>query len=306
MPEAFDKLQPFSFAGHKFPYKSYSIRGGIRDHVHEYPHSPGGAPEKLGRKLYEIQVNGIFLEEKAMQASQRARYGAQLFLAQVNGLRALFEDQVTDSLVIPHVGSIKAYAIGWEEKADTRNRSGIEVDMTFREDQEGAFVFEVLQLGPTTLPERVDTLDDVRARLYAGRQEPSLFAQINTVANSLLAIKDQNDLYGSLIASKIYSLSALLGRVDTEVDDMNDPDNLELLEAVHALWDAVNQLGNDMQSKSVDLRNFTVPLLMSVTDVSNAIYGNASKATDIMQLNALENPMAIPAGTSVRYYPVAA
>jgi hypothetical protein len=204
------------------------------------------------------------------------------------------------------VGSIKAYAIGWEEKADTRNRSGIEVDMTFREDQEGAFVFEVLQLGPTTLPERVDTLDDVRARLYAGRTEPGLFAQINTVANSLLAIKDQNALYGSLIASKIYSLSALLGRVDTEVGDMNDPDNLELLEAVHALWDAVNRLGNDMQSKSVDLRSFTVPLLMSVTDVSNAIYGNSSKATDIMQLNALENPMAIPAGTSVRYYPVAA
>jgi hypothetical protein len=68
----FDSLQAFQFGEFLFPFRSYSIKGGMREHLHEFPHG-GIAPEKLGRKLYEISVTGLFLEPEALLPAQRAR-----------------------------------------------------------------------------------------------------------------------------------------------------------------------------------------------------------------------------------------
>ena len=57
----FDNLERASFAGYAFPVSDVEVTGGLRDHVHEYPHSPGGAPEKLGRKLYEFSFTSPML-----------------------------------------------------------------------------------------------------------------------------------------------------------------------------------------------------------------------------------------------------
>ncbi|HYO95475.1 MAG TPA: hypothetical protein VER33_13225 [Polyangiaceae bacterium] len=40
---------------------------------------------------------------------------------------------------------------------------------------------------------------------------------------------------------------------------------------------------------------------MSVSDVAVALYGSNARAVEIMQLNALADPVAIRAGTQIRY-----
>ena len=60
MPAPFDLLKAMSFNGVAFPYKSYRVKGAFRKHIHEFPHIAGGAPEKLGRSLYEVSVSVDF------------------------------------------------------------------------------------------------------------------------------------------------------------------------------------------------------------------------------------------------------
>ena len=303
MAGIFDQLQTFAFGGYKFPARSYSVHGAIRDHVHEYPHSPGGSPEKLGRRLYEVRVTGVFVEDNALPPAHRGKYGGSLFTRQLNLLRALWDEQTTDTLVLPHIGSLQAYALTWDEKADSRNRSGVEVDIVFREDQESTQLAVSVDIGATTFPERADNFASVVAQLYGNEPTPNLFAQINSVANSLIAIKDQSDLYGNLIASKIAGLNALLAQADKAVRDLDQPDNLQLLESFLSLWDSAQGLARDTANKGGDMRTFVVPVLMTVGDVSTALYGTPSKGTDLMALNPLDEPLAIPAGTKIRYYP---
>lgn len=303
---AFDNLKTFGFAGYKFPVRNYSIRGAIRDHVHEYPHSPGGAPEKLGRRLYEVRATALFVEESALPPAHRNRYGSVLFTRMLNELRAIWETQKTDELVLPHIGSVQAYAIEWDERSDGRNRSGVEVDLVFREDQDTESLAVSVDIGASTFPERADTFASVVAQLRALDSSFSLFAQINAIANSIIAIKDQSDLYGNLIASKIAGLDALLRRADKAVPELDHPDNIFALEAFLALWDSTRELAKDTGNKGAEMQAFVVPVQMSVGDVSSAIYGTPGKGTELMALNPLDDPLEIPAGTKIRYYPLAA
>ena len=54
------------------------------------------------------------------------------------------------------------------------------------------------------------------------------------------------------------------------------------------------------------LVTFTVKRTMSVVEISKAIYkGDATKAVEIMRLNALDDPFSVSGGTIVRYYQAA-
>lgn len=322
MSAIFDQFPAASFGGFKFPFRTYSIKGGVRDHVHEYPHSPGGAPEKLGRKLYELSFDALFFEPAVLSPEQRARYEDDLFgdqVSQLNALRGLFEAQQTAELVVPHLGKIQAYAINWDEKADTKNRSGVEATITFREDQDAEFAFQIVA-GPsvTSLQEKISNVNLQRAQIYQQpdftdsvrqqlraqfRTEPSIWATFDSIANSILAIQGSAQLYGSLYQSKLVGLTRLCQRLDTEVAEFNNPDFCQFLEALHQLWFTAQQLAQDVEQRQRAFRFYTTVLPMAIGDVSAAIYGSTEFAVDLMRLNALEDPLAIPAGTRIAYYP---
>lgn len=299
MPTPFDQLKSFSFNNIPFPYQRFSVSGGLRDHVHEYPHTAGGAPEKLGRKLYEIQVTANF------QAALWTKKYANLWPNDLGVLRALFEDQTTSDLHIPTIGTIKAYAVSWNEIATAQNRSGVEVELTFREDQESAFlVAGVLQLGTGAMKSKVEEFENLAAQTVPGK--PSIFDTIIDAANFVLSFKDQFDLYGSLLESKILSLVSLMNEADRQLKELDDPTNYAVLDAFQDLWLSVLQLQRDIRERGESFRFFTTPMTMALQDVSSRIYGDASRSAELLQLNALEDPFDIPANTVIRYYDVAA
>jgi len=77
MPNAFENLRKTAFDGIEFPIESIKVKGGLRFHVHEYPHVPGGDAEKLGRRLYEIEIVGNFeLKSLALAAIFTATWRA--------------------------------------------------------------------------------------------------------------------------------------------------------------------------------------------------------------------------------------
>lgn len=287
---AFDNLKPMSFAGIKFPYKSYSVKGSYRKHVHEYPHVAGGAPEKLGRTLYEIEVEVDF------RGDLHSKKYPQL-ITDLGVLRTLWENGDTAELHIPHIGTIKAFADDWTERAKNTDRSGISTTIRFIEDQESAFlVLDTIQI-------RTADFNDASYAIQAQpKSNASLWSTINNAITAVLAVRDQADLYGSLVAAKIDSLASLLKQADETLDELNDPANNELLEALHRLWDATLSLRNDLLAQDDYLREFNVPITMTVAQAAAAIWGDSSRGGELMQLNVLADPLAIPPLTKLRYY----
>jgi len=288
----FALFRPASFEGIRFAWKTYDIRGGIRDHVHEYPHVHGGDAEKLGRKLYEISFSPI------MHAGLVPQRYQDIFPLKLRELRELFESQKTGTLVIPHIGEIKAYALSWTERADANNISGLDVEWTFREDASGSFgqklIIDTKKLAAATRDWTIET--------NVFKPRPNIFDQISDLALGILAIKDQLDLYGSLVAAKIEGLVSLIQEADAQVESLKDPDNYGALYSLQRLLDSTVDLANDIANRGQGLQIFTVLYTSTISDVAVSIYGSSAKAAEIMQLNTITNPLSIPAGTKLVYY----
>jgi hypothetical protein len=293
MPNVYEGFPLASFEGAEFPWETYSIVGGVRDHVHEYPHRDGGDTEHLGRKLYEVKFTPVF------QAGLLPERYARLFPDRLQAIRRLFESSAVGDLVIPHIGSIKAKAISWAETARSNNVSGVDVEWTFREDMSGVFGQDFVML-TNSLQSK---LTDWQIEVDRLPERPSIFDRINDVALQVLQIKGSADIYGGLISAKVDGLLALMQLADTTVDELQDPDNYFLLDQMGRLMGAVVDVGRDVASKGQELKVYTVPMTMSVGDVSSAVYkGDTTRGAEIMQLNTLFDPLAVPAGERLLYY----
>lgn len=292
---AFSKLQRAGFAGIQFPISSLEVRGGLRDHVHEYPHAPGGAPEKLGRKLYSIRMVGNF------QATFRSY--PNLWPLSLSKLRALFELQVTDDLVIPTIGTIKAYCHDWSQVATSAILSGEVATFEFYEDQSSLFLVDrLITTQAANLQTQLARMDAAAVLAdFSKSPRTGLFDAISNAVNGVLAFKDTNDALGDLLVAKVLATADLCAQAD-RLPMMNDPRNSKLADALHDLWDTLQSQAQNIINKQSPVRIYTVPSTMAVSDVSRAIYGDTTHAVELMQLNALEDALAIPAGTKVRYY----
>jgi prophage DNA circulation protein len=296
MPTLFEQLTRAGFAGIEFPYETMRVRGGLRDHVHEYPHQPGGAPEKMGRKAYEFeftcQFQGTFAQYPGLWPKRLAK------------LRDLWEAEATDTLVIPTIGKIKAYAFDWEQEATNKILSGERVTVKFREDQESAFLIEQLI---TVQTNRIKTKGDRFAK-EAAKVTPreGLFDSITDAVNSVLSVVDTVQTYGNLVEAKLLNLSALCQEADQRLDALNDVTKWQLLDALHELWASSNELNQNIQRKLGKLVPFKLPFPMSIQDIATQIYGDTERVVELLQLNPIQDPFLIPAGFELRYIQAAA
>lgn len=312
----FDRFQRASFAGIAFPVSEITIDGAIRDHAHEYPHAPGGAPEKLGRKLYVFQMRAMF------HSTFRDYPG--LYPLGWNRLRNKFEAELTDDLVVPTLGTLKAYAMTWRETANARARSGVAVELSFREDLQDAFTANALVVSSDT------GLDQSRQRLALQAQifaqtppgqlmldglpdtelppdptkatELSLLASIDAAASAVFAIRDQIELANTVAETQVLRLLSLcqaLAARPALLDMRNHP----LRDALYDVWSAGDERRRDIARRRQHVLVYVTPLpRMSVIDVSRAVYGDANHAIQILQLNKLADPFLIQRGTQLRVY----
>lgn len=296
----FDELKPFKFSDIEFPFKTYRIQGGVRKHEFNFPHTPGGVTELLGRKLYEIHVTASFTQ--GLVKKYPNLWGS---LAK---LRKLFERQVTGFANIPHIGIMQVFADSWTESATDKNRSTVEVEMVFTEDLTGVDdrldPFRLQFNGIAAASSSLDTFnaEALRQQLLLDNNTQNIFSAINDVCSSVLGIKDQADLYGSLIISKIDSATAILKDADQQVNELNNPDFWPLLDALQDLWFSMISLQQDVQQTGAPLKVFTLPIRMGISQASTAIFGDSTMAVELMQLNMIDDPLSIPAGFQIKYY----
>jgi prophage DNA circulation protein len=304
---AADLLPQTQFGDIIFPAESHVIHGSGRKHIHEYPHRPGGAPEKLGRGLYTISIKGLF-------HNKFPKYGPALYPAAMNLLRAMYEAQETHDLVHPSVGTIKAFISDWRQSKTARVRSGETVDIEFQEDslelhsateffdaaQSGAFADKTAALAAQA--------NDIQNFFDFGfsQNDVALFDAIQNVGNSILALRDTADIYGSRLGAELDRMANLCSKLVDESAALSNPAAWPIVDILRDLWAAALSASKDLQSKRKPLQTFVVPRTMSIIEVSTILYdGDGTRSDDLLALNGARvvSAVAVRAGTSILYYP---
>ncbi len=294
MPELFWQLPHASFGAIQFPVTKVSVKGGARQHTHEYPKSPGGAPEKLGRKLYTISIDAVF------DAGLLPPWDENLWPGALSELFDLFDTQVTADLMIPTVGMIKAFCTTWSKEMEVKSmRAGEKAQLEFLEDQSGAFLYEgIINVRTGTMVEQAKRL----SAAAAASTKPGIFSAALAALRAIQTSIDRMEMYGRVLEAQVQQ--ALYAFEDLASNFMFDsPANAQMLEDVLAAWEMVLKLQTDLLfQQSNPLVNYITTRDMSVGDVSADYYGNVDQAVNIMRMNDLADPLRIPRNTQLLIY----
>ena len=288
-----------SFAGIAFPVSDIEVTGGMRHHVHEYPHSPGGVPEKLGRKLYRVRFSAWFHELSGTAAEQFPG----LWPEGLARLRAILDGGTTEDLVVPTVGTIKAFAVEWSQKYSTAQAiDGEKVSLEFLEDQDGLSLSAAIELGANSIEQAAETLDAAAAlRDYTKKRKPGLFEQINDAVGAFTALKDQAGLASSLISAKIEGIKSLCSQLESTVEFMGSADAHPIASAARNLWFAADEVVSNLVVPASKTLAYVVPSTTTVVALSQQLYGTTTKVEDLLRLNTFRDPYKVMAGTQVLY-----
>lgn len=329
MPSVFRELQRASFDGIEFPISRCEVIGGLRDHVHEYPHSPGGAPEKLGRRLYTIRMSAVF-------DARLLGYNENLWPGDLADLRDRFEQQTTARLVIPTIGTIDAYCFNWSQLASSERQSGETAELEFREDQSKAFLFEGLvnvdltgyqdaitefdetlrplmeggtlqpngtvtpPLVPAPTPRRALTKAEAFAMLR--QRDADILQKISQGFVEALSFADRGELYATQVQAKALQVIAGCEQAYRTVEILKRPLMWRELRAMKRVWENARTLHDRAAGTANRILLYRTPAPMSVTDVSRALYGDTQRAVLLLKLNAFRDAFQIPRDTVVRYF----
>lgn len=293
----FDSVQRASWAGFEFPVSEISIVGAGRLFVHEYPHADGGNLEPLGRKPYIIRMHMQFDEGNF---NYPGNYPTTL-----DSIRFVAESGQSAKLVIPNVGSIQAFCPMWQQKWTSARRSGEDAEYEWIEDQSATLkqVFFTGIASAASMQQSSSDLESFKPKLDALGVDPSLLDKVLAGVNDVLAIRDQADLTAAIASAKIESLVTALDNLDTAI---TTPVGYDVLESLRRVWGATNDFATNVANNATPLSTYLVPMQMSIMDISRNIFGDTSRATDILSWNVIDDAFAVPAGQQLRYLPDAA
>jgi len=285
-------LPQASFGGIPFPWREYGVKGGLRFHPHEYPHRPGAEVEALGRKPYEITFSGDW------HAGMRG--WESFFPGQAIALRRLCETEQTLPLVIPDIGTLQCKAVEWPYKIDAKKRSGQSFELKFIEDASAAFVIgNLLSISMSGMTTQLAAI--TLAANEVGYDTDNLDTLIDAVG-TLQSFDGIDDVVATALEAAC--LAVIAACISLEQDPfLDDPSAFLLMDAIHEIWDTTLTINADALRKATPLLTYDTPRLMTITEVALDIYrGDTTRVVELLQLNAVDNALAIPPGKLLRYY----
>jgi hypothetical protein len=233
-----------------------------------------------------IDVSGHF-DENLPQAS----YPKSLESSGV--LRMHCEDEVTGDLVIPWIGTVKAFIEELELGEKNTVRSGLSFRAKFVEDWDWMFPIQAfIQVEQTKMDGAFKNFQDQG-------YHADIFSKIAAGVGSVLGIRDQFQLYSALVQSKLGYLESLFREADALATELSDPKNLLGLDAFQNLWASVRKFSADIADKGAEFKYWVTPTVMTLQQVAAAI---KVQPIDLLGLNVIEDSTAIKAGTRIRYY----
>lgn len=302
---AFDFQPRHKFGDVEFPSANTRVRLVFRHHVHEYPHSPGGSPEKLGRALIQVTCRVSF----------QATFAAypDLYPGGMNKIFGYAAKGTTLPFTHPSRGTFPAFITNWDQEWEAKCRSGESVDIEFLEDQEASYALAATS--STTFSQAIAiSAAQLAADLQAARQggfggdlTPSagglgVFDALQNAVNAVTALQDTATLYQNRYSAAVDQVVGLCRQID-QMDSMQDVRAWPIIDDLRAVWSLSVRLQNDLQSQQAQLKTYTVPYPQSLAQIALTLYGDASRISDLTSLNPIDDVTNVPAGTQIRYYP---
>jgi len=298
-----DDLFPTQFGDIKFPSELTHLRMQFRNHVHEYPHTPLGKPEKLGAGLIRISVLGQFHTTFSKYPALYPRGMRELFSYAQNGATLAF--------VHPSAGSFPAFITDWDQAKSARVRSGESVEITFLQDPPNFTIADISadssSQGSVNSSAAAWEFAVANAKLtMQGLSSTTLdlFSGLSALLNEVVGIKDQAKLYGNLYSAKLQGILNLCQQIDHRID-LQDQRAWPTIDALRTLQGSSVDALNNVQQATQSLLTYTVPFTQPLAQVAVTLFGDASESGGLLSLNGARiiDPMRVPASTPIRYYP---
>lgn len=306
----FHTLAKHSFVGIPFRVENVTIRGGIREHVHEYGRLPGGVAELLGRRLYEFEYDAVF-------ATNDPEF-PDAWPGTIGTFRGFWEQQQQGDLVVSTIGKVLAYATSWTIVQTNKAFNLERVKITFRESAETDLLTPegVVVLKSQPLAAQAQNIVDLGVALQKKPNgsfgipnvdvpalvSPDFLTSILDYAKQIQGLVQMTKLRLDSVAQRATAMADMIRSFSDLEASLNDPGNWKMVQALNSITVAADQLARDSLRKVAPLTTYVTPKRMSVVEVSIAFYGDTSRAMEIMQMNAFVNPFAIPEGTRVKVY----
>lgn len=303
MADTLARLPGASFNGIRFPVETGKADGGNSFAEHTAYRRPGADMEPTGRDPYK----GTFTIPLFNNATLEREYGV-LFPDLMQRLIAEFEAAPIGTLVHPTLGSFPAAIQTWSQELDPTTRNGVKLQVTFTE-HNGAVAIAVNTSASTSVTNTdtvytsaVDADTAAAVKAAAGTPVTGYTPMADTVSSLLDDIDETVENYSTVVSLFRDLVSTVTERLDLPamLDAANYTVNraaLDTLNAVYALQAAYG-VGSPRQSV------YTVPRVMSLAEVAQAVYGNANLTSAILASNAIVSPLRIPAGTRLIILPI--
>lgn len=295
MEDLFSTIRRAGFGGIEFPYTDYSIRGSLRHHVHEYIKRPGAEVESLSRRAYEFSFKCRFVD--VFEAY------VDLYPSRLSALISLCEQGLAQDLWVPTMGrSFKCKALTWVRNVSAQMRSGEDVEFSFLEDSSEEFTtLNLIGLKTAAFTPKVVLLTDALAAL----EDRSWLDFLDDLLGAINAFLTAVDIANSYIDYALAKIDAVIGACIAlaNLPVMQRAPSAVALRALLEIWAIAAQQRAQVVAAARPIVSYVVDrAYMSVIDVSISLYNSPSRASEILRLNDLDNALAIPRGTLVRYF----
>lgn len=300
-----DAFPRASFFGVEFPYTDRSIHCSLRHHTHEYPHSPGGDDEDLGRRLYEFGFTCDF-DTAFNEAYPRLYPEALLELVEV------FNQGIVGRLVVPGFGTFLARCVDWDLRKMSRITSGEKVNFKFIEIFDNNFVEQdFATTAPLAIPQFMTVLREQVTQLEAAplgalpaNARPKL-QDLSTLetTTSQLAAATNGDV--GLVTQRARAVLTACQQYDA-LTFLRYARAYPAMDALHELFKATLGIYKDALRRGRRIDVFVNDEARSVPQIATKIYGSTKNTIELMRLNTFADALLVPSGTQVRYYSEAA
>lgn len=294
----FDTLQKASFDGVEIPVEEQTVFGELRDHIHEFPHTAGGMPEKMGRRNYIYTLTVPFFTGIVGYPD--------LWPTRLAAIRGSYELQRTAPTHIPTIGTVDCYIRSIRQHMTGKIRNGERVELVLVEDNPLDWVTnQLISDGQSGLKAQNDALQNEGALSDTSflSQIKDGLASIDDAVNAVLGVQDTVEIYSLTVEAKLERLAIQLDALNRAIRVDSGANASRVLDALLDLWLTTINTTNDIKNKGSDLRTWTTPALISVAEISTRLYGDTSRQIELMQLNPFDDVYAVPPNFVVRYYP---
>lgn len=298
-----DILQVGKFDGVVFDFVRATREGGNTLDQQEFPNKPGVFVQGRATKGERFTVMGIFIEDDYPDTMNAL-------------IAALQNGGVPKEFVDPVFGSIQAACDSWQVTHDAEDAAdSATIQITFVQHTDGS-------TGPravtNTTPARANAVrsgaTDVLVALSAFQEATEVqnnpyVLQVTGAVNAANGIADtfeaDADDLSALDIQK--QANAALATIELAVEAGADYDTAEAYDlgaAVLAMSTAVSGMAQDLIEAKPPLQIYVVVADTNLLAFAHDLYGDSSRADELLALNSFPDPSLIPAGFKVQAYGV--